>query len=95
MGLYSVSGAEKFRLSPTAAADSPVNSTGLTTLSTPSAGGAAAAKLWHPSNPMFAFGALAAGTFLLMAMGTGGDAGASFHIGKLRGSAAGSAGLGK
>lgn len=44
--------------------------TALASTVTPSEHGAAAAKLWSPQNPLFAFGALAAVTFGLMAFST-------------------------
>lgn len=95
MGLYTSSGAERFRLYDGGASNPTVQASGLQALSTPSLSGSQAAKPWHPNSPLFAFAALGAVTFLAMAVGTGGQAGASFHIGKLRAGVAGNAGVGK
>lgn len=88
-------GAERFRLSATGAANPAVQATGLQALSTPSLAGRNEGKPWHPDSPMFAVGVLVLATFAAMAVGTGGKAGASFHVGKASASVAGSAGVGK
>jgi hypothetical protein len=95
MSVYTAGGAERFHLSAVGAANPAVQASGLQALSTPSLAGRNEAKPWHPSSPMFAVGVLIACTFAAMAVGTGGKAGASFHVGPATASVAGSAGLGK
>lgn len=93
MGLYTANGAERFRLFEGGAANPAVQSSGLQALSTPSLSSANEGTAWHPDSPLFWFAALGAVTFLAMAVGTGGSAGASFHLGKLKAGVAGSAGV--
>lgn len=95
MGLYTSSGAERFRLYDGGASNPAVQASGLQALSTPSLASSNEARPWHPNSPLFAFAALGAITVVCMAVGTGGSAGASFHLGKLRAGVAGSAGVGK
>lgn len=71
MSNWAPAGPERFRLFDTAPL--PVaTDTGLSTLATPSAGAAQEASMWHPANPLFAFGLLGALTFGLMAFSTSG-----------------------
>lgn len=92
MSLYSI-GAERYRLGATTPADAfaPTQASGLQALPTPAEG--AAPPPWHPDNPLFAFGLLAALTVGLMAVSTSG--GVSLRVGKTVASAAGSVGVGK
>jgi hypothetical protein len=91
--MYSI-GAERYRLGFGGPADAvaPTQSSGLSALPTPSAAAGDEVKPWHPSSPLFAFGALAALTFGLMAVSTSG--GVSLRVGKTVASVAGGAGVG-
>jgi hypothetical protein len=86
-------GAERYRLfGTTPATAAAMQNTGLQALPTPSEGYGLEAKPWHPSSPMFAFGAVLALTVGLMAVSTSGSA--SVRVGKTVASVAGGAGVG-
>ncbi len=73
---------EKYGL--TDSAPSPAT-TELTAVATPRAGAATAAQPWHPDNPLFWFGVIAATTFGLAAFSTNvrvGNARAGVSVGK-------------
>jgi hypothetical protein len=78
--VWAPAGPERFRLAAGPVASPAVADSGLNALSTPDAGAAAQAKGWHPSSPMFAFGALGLVTFGLMAFSTSG----SVRVGKAK-----------
>jgi hypothetical protein len=68
----------------TDSAPSPAT-TELTAVATPRAGAATAGQPWHPDNPLFAFGLIAAVTFGLAAFSTNvrvGSARAGLSVGK-------------
>lgn len=92
---YAPAGAERFRLYSGGGLNPDVVNSGLAALSTPSQGGADEGRPWHPSSPLFAFAVVTAAAVAAIAYGTGGSAGASFHLGKLKAGVAGSAGVGK
>lgn len=83
-------GPERFRLHDGGAPAPAVSDAhGLSSLSTPSEGAAAAAKLLHPDNPLFVLGVLGALTLGFAAFSTSG----SVRVGKTK--VAGSLGVGK
>lgn len=89
---YSV-GAERYRLyGVTAEGASAMQASGLAALPTPAQSHADEAKPWHPSNPMFAFGVVAALTIGLMAVSTSGSA--SVRLGHAVATVGGGAGVG-
>lgn len=93
MSAYSI-GADRYRLyGSNPGSSAPMQASGLTALPTPAQSFANEAKQWHPSSPMFAFGALAALTFGLMAVSTSGSA--SVRLGKTVATIGAGGGVGK
>jgi hypothetical protein len=92
VSVWAPAGPEKFRLYDGGGASEAVANTGLLAVATPAQAYANEAKAWHPSNPLFAFGVVAALTFGLMAVSTSG--GASVRLGKTTATLTGGAGIG-
>jgi hypothetical protein len=86
---YSI-GAERYRLGGGAPAHvaAAVQASSLQALATPAESYGNEAKIWHPANPLFAFGVVAAFTFGLMAVSTSG----SVRVGKAVASVGGAVG---
>jgi hypothetical protein len=87
-------GAERYRLGASGpqATAAATQASGLQALPTPAESYGAEGKPWHPSSPLFAFGALAALTIGLVAVSTSG--GVQLRVGKTVAGVAGTAGVG-
>ena len=92
MSVWAPAGAERFGLFDGGAASDAVANTGLRALSTPAQAYADEGKPWHPANPLFAFGVLAALTVGLMAVSTSG--GGKVRVGHTVAGVSGAAGIG-
>lgn len=92
--MYSI-GPERYRLFGGPGTGAPLQASGLQTLPTPAASQADESRPWHPSSPLFAFGVAVAAAGVLMVVGTGGQASAGVHVGKIKAAVSGAAGVGK